>query len=74
MTVHQIRITGTGSELQGVGRADDGRAVFVPGALPGECVEVENIRQAPRFCEGRLHLCGLFLSHTAQPAHRGWNN
>lgn len=54
MTIQQIRITGTGSELQGVGRADDGRAVFVPGALPGECVEVEIIRQAPRFCEGRV--------------------
>lgn len=22
----------------------------------------------------RLHLCGLFLSHTAQPSHRGWKN
>ena len=35
----QIDITGVGSELQGVGRLPDGRAVFVPGAIPGERVE-----------------------------------
>lgn len=22
----------------------------------------------------RFHLCGLFLSYTAQPSHRGWKN
>ena len=33
-----IDITGIGSELQGVGRLADGRAVFVPGAIPGERV------------------------------------
>ena len=49
-----IEITGTGSELQGVGRLADGRAAFVPGALPGERVEVETVREAPRFCQARL--------------------
>ena len=52
--MEQICITGTGSELQGVGRLADGRAVFVPGALPGESVEIEIARDAKRFCEGRL--------------------
>lgn len=50
----QVLITGTGSELQGVGRLSDGRAVFVPEALPGETVELEIVREAPRFCEARL--------------------
>ena len=49
-----IRITGVGSELQGVGRLADGRAVFVPGALPGESVEIEITRAAKRFCEAKL--------------------
>ncbi len=52
--MERIRITGAGSELQGVGRLSDGRAVFVPGALPGEEVEIEISREARRFCEGRL--------------------
>ena len=52
--MERIRINGTGSELQGVGRLADGRAVFVPGALPGEDVEIEIVREAKRFCEARL--------------------
>ena len=52
--MERIRITGTGSELQGVGRLADGRAVFVPGALPGEEVEIEITREAKRFCEAKL--------------------
>lgn len=49
-----IRITGSGSELQGVGRLQDGRAVFVPGALPDETVKIEITRDGSRFCEARL--------------------
>ena len=52
--MERIQITGTGSELQGVGRLSDGRAVFVPGALPGEAVEIEVTRDGGRFCEARL--------------------
>ncbi len=52
--MEKIRITGAGSEMQGVGRLADGRAVFVPGALPGEEVEIEITRDAARFCEARL--------------------
>ena len=49
-----VEITGIGSELQGVGRLSDGRAVFVPGALPGEqvCVQIE--KDGGRFCEASL--------------------
>ena len=50
----ELNITGIGSELQGVGRWVDGRAAFVPGALPGETVEAELRREAERFVEARL--------------------
>lgn len=52
--MEEIIITGTGSELQGVGHLADGRAVFVPGALLGEHVRIEVTRSAQRFCEARL--------------------
>jgi len=52
--MEQIIIHGTASELQGVGRLSDGRAVFVPGALPGEKVNIEITKSADRFCESRL--------------------
>lgn len=50
----EILITGVGSELQGVGRLPDGRAVFVPGAIPGERVSVHIEREKGRFCEASL--------------------
>ena len=49
-----IDISGVGSEFQGVGRLEDGRAVFVPGALPGEEVEIELVALKDRFALGRL--------------------
>ena len=52
--MEKIRITGAGSEMQGVGRLPDGRAVFVPGAIPGEEVEIEITKDAARYCEARL--------------------
>jgi len=52
--MERLIITGAGSEMQGVGRLADGRAVFVPGALPGEEVEIEITRDAGRFCEATL--------------------
>lgn len=52
--MEKIKITGTGSELQGVGRLSDGRAVFVPHALLGETVTIEITKDAQRFCEARL--------------------
>lgn len=50
----KLEITGIGSELQGVGRWADGRAAFVPGALPGESVEAELAKESERFVEARL--------------------
>ena len=49
-----VRITGTGAQLQGVGRLEDGRVVFVPGALQGETVSVEITKAAARYCEAAL--------------------
>ena len=52
--IETIQITGVGSELQGVGRLADGRAVFVPGAIPGERVTATVTRDKGRFCEASL--------------------
>lgn len=52
--IMEIEIHGSGSELQGVGRAPDGRAVFVKGALPGERVRVREARVSARFMEAEL--------------------
>ena len=52
--MERVHIHGSGSEMQGVGRLSDGRAVFVPGALPNEEVEIEITRDGGRFCEARL--------------------
>ena len=54
MSVLTTAITGVTSEMQGVGRMDDGRAVFVSGALPGEKVTFEITKDAGRFCTARL--------------------
>ena len=53
-TTEQIHITGIGSDLQGVGRLADGRAVFVPGTIPGERVTAIVIQDRGRFCEASL--------------------
>ncbi|MBQ9855315.1 MAG: TRAM domain-containing protein, partial [Clostridia bacterium] len=49
MNTETIVITGAGSEMQGVGRLSDGRACFVPFAIPGEKVEIEIINARDRF-------------------------
>ena len=54
METRVIDVTGVGSELQGVGRLEDGRAVFVPGAIPGERVEIHIEAEKGRFCEASL--------------------
>ncbi len=54
MKIETIRITGIGSEMQGVGRLSDGRAVFVPFAIPGEAVDVRIEAEKKRFCTARL--------------------
>lgn len=52
--MEQIQIHGIGAQLQGVGRLSDGRAVFVPHALPGERVKIKITRDGGRFCEASL--------------------
>lgn len=49
-----IRITGVGSQMQGVGKLSDGRVAFVEGALPGERVSVRIKKDAGRYCEANL--------------------
>ena len=46
----ELKITGVTSEMQGVGRMEDGRAVFVAGALPGETVVCDITKDNGRFC------------------------
>lgn len=50
---YRIDIDGIAHGGDGVGRLD-GKAVFVPGALPGETVTVTLTQQRPRYARGRL--------------------
>lgn len=49
-----IEITDVGFGGKAVGRLADGRACFVPDALPGERVQVTPTRETARFVEARL--------------------
>ncbi len=49
LTIHDLAFGG-----DGVGRSDDGVAVFVPYTIPGETVEVEVLRRKKKFARGRL--------------------
>mgnify|MGYP000234803185 CR=1 FL=1 len=40
-------------------------------SLPKDSGKLRKNEFGDRF---RFHLCGLFLSYTAQPSHRGWKN
>ena len=50
----ELRITATARDGAGVARADDGRVVFVEGALPGETVTAEITRVDKRWSRGRV--------------------
>ncbi|MGZ0218819.1 MAG: class I SAM-dependent RNA methyltransferase, partial [Acidimicrobiales bacterium] len=50
----ELRITATARDGTGVARADDGRVVFVEGALPGETVTAEITRVDKRWSRGRV--------------------
>lgn len=52
MTAVRILRLATGGD--GVGRLDDGRAVFVPRTAPGDLIEVAQLRVQRRFARGRL--------------------
>ena len=49
-----LEITGIGTEMQGVGRAEDGQVVFVPMAIPGEQVEVDSVRRVGGVLYGEV--------------------
>jgi len=52
--VYTVKIDGVGSDGQGVGRLNDGFAVFVPNALPGETVSALIIKVKSNYCVGKL--------------------
>lgn len=53
-TTMRIEITGMTYGANAVGRASDGKVVFVPGAAPGDVVEVEITRETKAFREGTI--------------------
>ena len=49
-----LEITAWGSEGRGIGHTAEGKVVFVPGAIPGETVEAEIVKESSRIAEARL--------------------
>ena len=54
MSSHELHIEGIAAGGAGVGRAADGRAVFVQRTAPGDRVRVELLEEKPRWARGRL--------------------
>lgn len=50
----ELVTTGVAAGGDGLAREDDGRVVFVPGALPGERVLIEVVEERRDFARGRL--------------------
>lgn len=50
----ELQVTATARDGAGVARAPDGRVVFVEGALPGETVVVELLREERRWSRGTV--------------------
>lgn len=50
--VGQVEITGIADKGRGVGRASDGRVLFVQKVAPGDVVDVEITRRKPDWAEG----------------------
>lgn len=53
-TVAEVDVHGISSRGAGVGRLEDGRAVFVPRTAPGDRVRLRLTRVKPRWAEGTL--------------------
>jgi tRNA/tmRNA/rRNA uracil-C5-methylase (TrmA/RlmC/RlmD family) len=54
MPAHRLHIEDIGFGGRGVGRLADGRAAFVPFVIEGETVQVEILRERPKYVEARL--------------------
>lgn len=54
MTPAPVRIRAIAAGGDGVGRLDDGRAVFVPRTAPGDLVRLTLVHTAKRFARGRV--------------------
>ena len=63
----EILISGMSSQFQGIGRDQEGRAVFVPGALPGERVRVEPLQDKGSFLKARLEAVLEPSPHRVKP-------
>ena len=50
----RIEITGMTYGANAVGRADDGKVMFVAGGAPGDAVEIETTRETKGFREGTI--------------------
>lgn len=50
----RIEVTGTGTRGKAVGRAPDGRVVFMTGAIPGDTVSVQTFKKRKGYYEGRV--------------------
>jgi 23S rRNA (uracil1939-C5)-methyltransferase len=53
-SVLRVFISDLGTKGEGIGKTDGGLVVFVPGALPGETVDVEIVQQNKRFSRALL--------------------
>ncbi len=52
--VVELEVTATARDGAGIARADDGRVVFVDGALPGETVEATIVHEDKRWSRARI--------------------
>jgi 23S rRNA (uracil1939-C5)-methyltransferase len=52
--VSRVRVLRLAAGGDGVGRLDDGRAVFIPRTAPGDLVELSGLRSHRRFARARL--------------------
>ena len=60
----RIEITGMTYGANAVGRAEDGKVMFVAGGAPGDVVEAEVTHEAKAFREGKI------TSFLEPPTHR----
>ncbi|MBC2840800.1 23S rRNA (uracil(1939)-C(5))-methyltransferase RlmD [Robiginitalea sp. SC105] len=49
-----IQVYGTGTKGKAVGKAPDGRVVFISGAVPGDVVTVQTLKKRKGYYEGRV--------------------